>query len=296
MRECTIKIFAALLLFIIVGHAENVDSLVVAFSNPSQSGTVKAEMIAGSIIVKTHSGRDVIILSKENANVQRLAVPVMNFDVPLAPDVSDEWKSKPDAEKIKGLQKIQSSRFGINVEERDNIIEINMPPMSFVNPSGNELELIVPRQTSLHLKTVTGGVTIENVNGEIEVEALGGGITMHNVGGAIVAHTMGNIEATIAHVATDKPMSFSTFGGDIDVALPSHVKANLKLKSHGDIYTDFDTSKRKISKSKTENKKDDGYEATLEQLTEIPLNGGGQDIEFTNFTGNIYIRKLTKSD
>ena len=38
--------------------------------------------------------------------------------------------------------------------------------------------------------------------------------------------------------------------------------------------------------------KDDGYKANIEKLLEIPVNGGGQDIEFTNFTGNIYIRKI----
>ena len=160
----------------------------------------------------------------------------------------------------------------------------------FVNRGGNELELFVPKRTSLQLKSMTGKIDIQNVTGVIEVEAMGGGITLDGVGGTIVAHTMGSIEARVTNITPDKPMSFSTFGGDIDVALPSNIKATFKLKSHGDIYTDFDTSKRKMSKNISEDK-DDSYKAKIEKLLEIPVNGGGQDIEFTNFSGNIYIRK-----
>ncbi|MBN1465785.1 hypothetical protein JXA02_08500 [candidate division KSB1 bacterium] len=291
MREFTHKTIIALAFLFAAVQAEDVDSLIVAFSNPSQPGTVKADMIMGGIKVKTHAGREVIILSKGNDDVRRLVVPAMNFSTLFVHGEKEENKDAPDPEKIKGLQKIQSSHFGINVEERNNVIEINMPPMSFVHQNGNELEIIVPKQTSLQLKSLTGAVQVEDVIGEIEVEAMGGGITLRDVGGTVIANTTGDIEATIRNVA-GKPMSFSTFGGDIDVALPANLKADLKLKSHGDIYTDFDTSKRKIARDKAEKKSDDGYEATIEQLTEIPLNGGGQDIEFTNFSGTIYIRKL----
>jgi len=103
---------------------------------------------------------------------------------------------------------------------------------------------------------------------------------------------MGNIDAVVTSVSPDKPMSFSTFGGDIDVTLPATIKATFKLKSHGDIYTDFDASTRKLSKSISESRDADRYEGSIERVMEIPVNGGGQDIEFTNFSGNIYIRKL----
>ena len=293
MKEFTFKIIMAMLLFVGAALAESVDSLVVAFSNPSQPGTVKAEMVMGSIKVRTHSGRDVLILSKEDESIKRLVVPEVKFDSDVFLKVENKnSKNKPDPEKTKGLQRIQSSQFGINVEEHDNIVEINTPPMALMNGDGNQLEIVVPSQTSLKLKSMTGTINIDNVTGEIEVEAMGGGIKMNGVGGTIVAHTMGDIEATVAHVENNKPMSFSTFGGDIDVALPSNIKATFKLKSHGDIYTDFDTSKRKLSKNVAEDKSEDHYEAKIEKVLEIPVNGGGQDIEMTNFSGSIYIRKI----
>ena len=64
MKEFNIKvIFTLFALSLVCLAADDVDSLVVSFSNPSQPGTVKAEMMMGGIKVRTHTGRDVIIIS-----------------------------------------------------------------------------------------------------------------------------------------------------------------------------------------------------------------------------------------
>lgn len=271
--------------------AEDVDTLIVTFSNPSQPGTVKSDMIMGGIKVRTHTRNDVLILSKTSEKASRVVLPDLDFDMDVFVDVNNERDNEPDPEKIEGLQKIQSSQFGVNVEEENNIIEINVPPMALLGGMGQEVEIVVPKNTSLQLKSMGGEIHVENVTGEIEVEAMGGGIRLDGVGGTVVANTMGNIEATMTNVSPDKPMAFSTFGGDIDVTLPATIKATFILKSHGDIYTDFDASKRKLSKNVSQSRENDRYEGRIVKLTEIPVNGGGPDIEFTNFSGNIYIRK-----
>lgn len=273
--------------------ADKIDSLVVSFSNASIPGTVKAEMMMGDIKVRTHSGKDVIILSKENPDMPHnvFVLPEMEFETQLIFTNDKKTDKGPDPEKIKGLKKVQSSQFGINVEEKDNIIQITMPPMFFLGQGGNELELVVPKKTSLQLKSLRGEITVDNVIGEIDVEATSGDINLNNVGGTIVAHSMRNINATVAQITADKPLSFSTYSGDIDVALPTNIAATLKLKSHGDIYTDFDTSKRRMAKNVSEARDAESYKAAVEKLLEIPVNGGGQDIEFTNFSGTIYIRR-----
>lgn len=285
-------------LFVCV-FAEEVDSLIVSFSDPASPGTVKTEMVFGSIHVMTYDGKDVIIISEESGKEnEALFSGIFLGDMykefssdnsPLLPLVENDPKAKNDSEKTKGLKKIQSYSFGVNVEEQNNVIEIKMPPMSFVSKS-KTLQIVVPKRTSLNLKCTAGNVEVEKVNGEIEVEAMGGSIKLQNVSGAVVAHTLGHITATIDQAA-EKPMSFSTFNGEIDVTLPKAIKATLKLKSHGDIYTDFDTSKRKRTRSTDYKKSSKGMETKMEQVLEIPINGGGPDIEFSNFSGNIYIRQ-----
>ena len=282
------------------------DSLVVSFSDPSSPGTIKTEILSGSITVRTHNSPDVLIISTdfndENSTrnsrrvVRRGRHENSRFNIPKMPAMPAflggglKFKNEPDPEKIKGLQKVQSSPFGINVEEDDNVIEINLPPRAFMS-GGRDLLLLTPKRTSLQLSAMGGDVTISGISGEIEVEAMGGNINLTAISGAVVAHTMGDIEASIDGVEPDAPMSFSTFGGDIDVSLPPTIKATLILSSHGDIYTDFDTSKRKQRKKVQKDDDEDGFRVDVEKVLEIPINGGGPEIEFSNFTGDIYVRK-----
>ena len=279
------------------------DTLVVSFSKPSQPGTIKTELMAGSIHVQVHNSPDVHIIATEFDDDEH-SLDLRSFEEdeglqfraprlparPASPGTKLKFKNEPDPEKVKGLQKVQSSPYGINVEENDNIIEINLPPMAFMG-GGGDLLLLTPKRTSLQLRCLGGNVVVENVDGEIEVEALGGNIKLTAVSGAVVAHTMGDIEASIIAARPNSPMSFSTFGGDIDVSLPATLKATLILSSHGDIYTDFDASKRTQRRKVSKKKEDRRQVVDVEEVLEIPINGGGPEIELSNFNGNIYIRK-----
>ncbi len=277
--------------------ANAADSLIVTLSDPSKPAIVRTELMAGSINVSTHSGRDVIIVTREAENgfafqfQHFMGSTNVDVRVPQAPEFYNISTKEPDPEKVRGLKKIQASGFGVSVEEEDNVIDIIMPPASLFNGNARILDVKVPRKTSLNLECMGGNVDVENVEGTIEVEAMGGGITLTEISGTVVAHTMGNITATINRVAPNKPMSFSSFNGEIDVTLPKTIKATLVLESHGDIYTDFDTSKRRLNRNVKESRRDNFHVAETEELLEIPLNGGGPEIRFTNFSGNIYIRK-----
>ena len=51
----------------------------------------------------------------------------------------------------------------------------------------------------------------------------------------------GKVLVTLDKVTADKPMSFSSLNGDIDVTLPADMKARVKLKTdNGEVYSDFD--------------------------------------------------------
>ena len=56
------------------------------------------------------------------------------------------------------------------------------------------------------------------------------------------AHTVnGNITVGLDHVTPDKPMSFSSLNGRVDVTLPGDTKARLRLRTtNGAVYSDFD--------------------------------------------------------
>ena len=151
----------------------------------------------------------------------------------------------------------------------------------------------------MHLSAVNdGNIEVENVNGDLEVDCTNGYVKLMGISGSAVAHALNeDLTATFVKVNPQKPMSFSSLNGKIDVTFPSDVKANLYLKSdQGEIYSDFDlkvlTEDVSPSVRKEDNKGGKGkFRVSVEKATRGTINGGGQEIQLTNFNGDIYIRK-----
>jgi len=104
------------------------------------------------------------------------------------------------------------------------------------------LAIKVPYKTSLKLKALDDGyIKVEKVEGDLDVSHHDGPLILTNVSGTVVAHSHdGDITVSFEKVSLDKPMSFTTFDGDIDVTFPGNAKFNLKMKTQdGEIYSDF---------------------------------------------------------
>ncbi len=256
-------------------QAPDSDHVVVPFSDPSQPGAVKVRLITGSIQVKGYDGKEVIV------------------DAKRAPDESQR-RSHASTPDTAGLKRIPNLSAGLRIEEEGNVISIG------VNPPLHQLDIVlqVPSRTNLKLNTINSGeIKAEQVQGEIEVNNIEGGVTLSQVSGAVVAHALnGNVKVTLVRVAPDKPMSFSSLNGDIDVSLPPDVKANLSMNSaNGEIYSDFDIKiDTKAVQSKVEESREKGgkYSIKMSRTTRGAINGGGPEIQLKTFNGNIYIRKL----
>jgi DUF4097 and DUF4098 domain-containing protein YvlB len=178
---------------------------------------------------------------------------------------------------------------GFGVEERDNEMSVSSGMNREVN-----LEIEVPVRTKLRVSLVNGEITVDSVDSEVEINTVDGGITLINVGGSVVAHAVdGNITATIARVAPQAPMAFTSLNGDIDVTLPAAVKANLRLRSdQGDVFTDFDVQvTASASANQTQQRNGRNLRIDVNRSIYGTVNGGGPDFELRTFDGNIYVRK-----
>jgi hypothetical protein len=164
------------------------------------------------------------------------------------------------------------------VEMQNNTLTINMGMW----PSGGNLTIQVPAQTSVNVTTMSGQIHIENIAGEIEANSMNGRVQVDNASGPVVAHSMnGKIQVSINNVMPDKAMSFSTMNGDIDVSLPSSIKANVRLRTNrGSMSTDFDFQTQRENR-----------EQGRDQSTVGAINGGGPEIQFVTFNGDIVMRK-----
>ncbi len=205
---------------------------------------------------------------------------------------NDQKAREEKEKKIAGMKKLSGSSSGLEVEEDNNVVTIGTQSWK----AATDLDIQVPASSSLEIRSsMDGAVVIEGVSGEIDVNNMAGPVTLTNVSGNVLVHTVGgDITVVMNRVAPDKPMSFSTMNGDIDVTLPADVKANLKMKTdQGEIYTDFDMNvSRKATRSEESEKTEAGkYHITFDKSLVGLVNGGGPEISFNTFSGDIYIRK-----
>ena len=248
--------------------AQEPDRLTVPFSDPARPRTVRVNLLHGSITVKGSDGKDVVVEG--------------------TPGRSDRRNDAPP-----GMRRIPMYSTGLEAEEENNVIRISANAQSrYV-----DLTVQVPRGTSLQLRSVNSReIIVDNVDGDIEANATNGRVTLNNVSGSVVAHSLnGGITASLNQVRGDKPMSFSTLNGNIDVTLPADVKARMKFKSdHGEVFTDFDVKtepapKPTVEESRTERR--GRYRITVDRAVYGTVNGGGPEISFTTVNGKIYVRK-----
>jgi hypothetical protein len=256
------------------------DTVSVPFSDPNRPGAVRADLLNGSMSVRSHTGRDVVIVARSEDRRGR------------------DWDRDRDRDRqrsgdrgAEGLRRLTNFSTGLSVDEENNEMKISARSMS----QPVHLDIQVPANTSLTLKVVNGGdITVEGVNGDIEANNVNGGVRLTNVGGAVVAHALNDdLVVSMTRVAEGKPMSFSSLNGDIDVTLPASTRAAVKLEtSHGDIYTDFDVQLQARGQPSVESGGSRGrYRVRAERAMLGTINGGGPEFSFKTFNGDIRIRK-----
>lgn len=270
--------------------------VAVPFSDPSRPGTVKVGLFQGGIRVRPATGREVIVRTDDPIVTTRDG---RETTVPQRPETAD-------------LRRL-TQRSGLRIEEENNMMTISTGRFM----DGEDVEIQVPARTNLILSIVNGdAIVVDGIEGAIEVTSVNGEIRLTDITGTVVAHaTNGNVRVTLRQVTPEKPMSFTSFNGDVDVTLPAAVKADLKLRSdQGEVYTDFDVQiQQQRSTSAAPNpppapappppplpplpgagaRERERWGLRVEVDTAIlgSVNGGGPEFELRTFNGDIFLRK-----
>ncbi|PCJ95236.1 MAG: hypothetical protein COA50_08450 [Flavobacteriaceae bacterium] len=264
-----IRVITALLFIVVacIANAQETSTELfsIPLSNPSSPGKLIVGQISGSINVIGYDGKEVVVkasFGKKNS-------------------------SKPKTKN--GLTRIENSSMAISAKENNNIVEI-------INEQWNkkiDLEIKIPKNFSLKLSTINNGnISVTGVNGEMEISNINGHITLEDVSGSASANTTnGKVKVSFNSITSNASMAFSSFNGDVEVTFPSSLKANIKAKSDmGEIYTDFDIvldTKGPVVKTNTSS---GNYKVEIEQWVKGKINGGGPEMLFKNFNGDIMIR------
>ncbi len=264
-------ICGAALLAVAQGQDLPTDRVSVPLRDPARPGTVKINLMTGGIVVKGYDGKEVVVEAR----------------------VRGAKSSKKESAKSEGLKRIEIATTGLTVEEEENVVTVS----TGANSQAVDLTVQVPFATSLKLVCLNdGNIQVEKVEGEIEANNLNGQVTLTHVSGIVVAHSLnGEVLTEMDKVTPDKPMSFSTLNGNIDVTFPPDLKAKVKLETqNGAIYSDFEIGLDRNPRPPVveDGRKEGGkFRITFEKGVIGAINGGGAEIQFKTVNGNIHIRK-----
>ena len=249
--------------------AQSDNKVSVPLTDPSRPVTLRAHLVSGSITVKGADIKEVVVEARARG---------------------DEAHTGGRAE---GMKRIPMTSTGLNIEAENNNVRVSTDSYQRTI----DLTITVPIHTSLSLHSVNdGNIVVSGVDGELDINNVNGEVDLKNIGGSVVAHALnGHVVATFNRVDPQKPMSFSSLNGDIDVTFPADLKANVSLRTdNGEVYSDFDVKVQPTAPQQTveDNRGKGGkYKVQIDKNVRGTINGGGQEIQFKNFNGNIYIRK-----
>jgi len=249
------------------------EQAVVPFSDPSRPGTIKVDLIEGSVTVHAEDRKDVSIGATGRDGRGR-----------------GGRGQQPD-NNSGGLRRLTpAAGFEVTEDHNEVAIESSSPNRRL------DFDIRVPIRVNVRAETVNGGaIVIDGVDGEIEANNVNGSITLTKVSGSVVANTVnGKVLVSLARVTAGKAMAFTSLNGSVDVTLPASAKANLKLRSDmGDIFTDFDVQLRAAAApTASAGRRGNGpIRLNVNNTVTGTINGGGAEFELRTFNGNVYLRK-----
>lgn len=262
------------------------ETVSVKLTDPSKPAHLSIHIIQGAIEVEGYNGQEVIVQAIPEDDGDMRPERPMPPKAPKAPRAEDDETMDRRA----GLTKISGGGRSFSVSESDNEVRVRTNVMHSTEIS---LKIKVPVRSSLKLQTMgDGDVVVDNIEGELELGNADGSIKATRVAGTVLAQTLdGDIVVEMKKVDASKPMSFSTMDGDIDLTLPSSTKANLKVSTPGgDLYTDFDFDVDQTTERNNESD-EDGFKMTIMSKVLARINGGGLEINFKTYDGDVMVRK-----
>ena len=266
-----IKLAITSLILVITFKTAAQETVTIPLSQPDKEGMLKMGIINGSITIKGYDGKEVEVTG-------------------ISKSSKENHGHKTDKKSRPGLKRVSNNAVEFSVEELDNVVRVESSPTGTT-----DFEIKVPKNFSLKISTINNGnIFVENVNGTMDISNINGKITLKDISGSVSADALNkDILVNFINVTPNVAMAFSSLNGDIDITFPKNIKADIKVKSdRGEIFTNFDL-KEKPSEAKVtkgNNQKGNAYNVKVEKWIIGSINGGGAEILFKNFNGDVIIR------
>jgi DUF4097 and DUF4098 domain-containing protein YvlB len=127
---------------------------------------------------------------------------------------------------------VETEQAGDRIEIGSNLTDVNAKP----NEMEADLQLTVPEETELQLKTQTGLIYVEQVTGDLTLDSVAGDVHLKEVSGYIIVTTTGG---SLVCTQCAGKLEFNTISGNAQVLQPT--LDNVKLRTlTGNILFDGD--------------------------------------------------------
>ena len=149
-----------------------------------------------------------------------------------------EVKSSKNAEIVVSGTRA-SDKIGIDMEQAGDRIDVNtmvIDPTAQPAEMQANLQLVVPEETELQLKTQTGLIYVEQVTGDMTLESVAGDIHLKEVSGYIIVTTTGG---SLVCTQCAGKLKFESVSGSAQILQPGLTNVNLHTTT-GNILFDGD--------------------------------------------------------
>jgi DUF4097 and DUF4098 domain-containing protein YvlB len=133
-----------------------------------------------------------------------------------------------------------SDKIGLDMEQADERIEITANILDHSAQQSDlteNIQLTVPEETELQIKTQTGLIYVEQVIGDMKLESVAGDVHLKEVSGYIIVHTTGG--SLVCTQCGGKFLEFNSISGSAQILQPSLSRVDLRTTT-GNILFDGD--------------------------------------------------------
>jgi hypothetical protein len=158
------------------------------------------------------------------------------------------------------------------------------------------LTVHVPHETALRLRSVNGGVAVQDTTGAFDVRSVNGALSMTNVSGSGTAAAVNGTNTVSFRENPKSDSAFTSVNGKIEVSFQPNLSADFNLKTvNGGMYTDFEsTMLAPLSPAGTTTKESGKFVYRNRGESRIRVGAGGPQIRIETVNGSIQIKKETK--
>jgi hypothetical protein len=229
-------ILAAALALIPLGMRAADSASTIAFSDPTKPGTLKIRVWSGDVTI-------------HGADVKEITVKA-------SADMAEPTPRKDG-------MRVLSTSSSYALSEKDNVTTLAYGADGWTEGSA-DFDITVPKSTSIVVaNTAHGDIECTDVEGQIDVRTVHGDVHLRNIHSGATVETMhGEIDVDVTSLAEGKPLSFTTMTGEVQLRVPSDLKATVQFRTHrGVIMTNFDdkvlVTKTEIAKRKHKSESSD---------------------------------------